>query len=358
MSIFSDLLLCSNAKTIEAIAIINNSSSRAYIALIIDESNKLVGTVTDGDIRRGLLSGKSLESNVKEFMNSNFTSIYYHELSDSKIREEFKKSGVNIIPILDKSGAVIDIAIQNKPLSIVNPTKNNPVVIMAGGKGSRLGSYTKDCPKPMLPIGGKPILHIILENCINYGLKDFYISVNYLKNQIIDYFGDGSEWGVSIQYLHELKPLGTAGSLQLLPESIQESILVINGDILTHLDFDNLFKFHYKNNAQITVCTRQERKDIPYGVINLKGIYIENIIEKPTYSFLVNAGIYLVKPSLLKEYIKENTFLDMPSLIIRVKEKYKNIFAFPIHEYWIDIGKPESLHKAHKEWISPKPKKN
>ena len=344
----SDLSININSNAIEAIKAINKTN--AYIALVVDKQMRLVGTITDGDIRRGLLNGKSLESNVKEFMNQNFNSIKEDDLSKVDIEKVFKK-GILQMPILDKAGRVKELLQKEE---ILRRYKKNPiskVVIMAGGEGKRLLPYTYDCPKPMIAINGKPMLEIILENCISYGYKNFYISVNYLKDQIINYFGDGNRWGVKIEYLYEKKPLGTAGSLKLIPnyEKIINSILVINGDIITDLDFSLLAEFHQKHKADMTIAAKHNPYTIPYGVINTSGVELEKIVEKPTYNFLVSAGIYIIDSQML-QYIDEDVFCDMPDLVTTIKEKNYKVATFPIHEYWLDVGRPETLKKVSEEW--------
>ena len=341
------ILVDSNSNAINAIDAINKS--KAYIALIVDKEKKLIGTVTDGDIRRGLLNGKTLDSNVQEFMNKNFFSFEEGELSKEKIDKAFKK-GIKQMPILDSNGKVMEILQKEEMLKRCNSPIGS-VVIMAGGKGKRLLPHTSNCPKPMISINGKPMLEIIIEKCINFGFDNFYISVNYLKDQIINYFGDGNKWGVKINYLFEEKPLGTAGSLTLIPEdeNLNNSILVLNGDIITNLDLALFTEFHEKHNADMTIAAKHSSYTIPYGVINTSGLELEKIVEKPTYNFLVSAGIYIIKPFILK-YIKKNTFFDMPDLVSVIKGKNSKVITFPIHEYWLDVGRPETLEKVSKEW--------
>ncbi len=342
----SDLYVSNNSKVIEAIKAINKTS--AYIALVIDKEKRLIGTITDGDIRRGLLTGETLNSKVSKLMKKNFFSIREGDLSKINIDEIFKR-GIMQIPILDREGKVKELLQKENFIKRFENTIS-AVVIMAGGKGKRLMPYTSDCPKPMLSINGKPMLEIILEKCINYGFNRFYISVNYLKDQIINYFGDGNKWGVQIEYLYEEKPLGTAGSLKLIPryEKLKNSILNLNGDIITNLDLSLLSTFHEKHCADMTIAAKHDSYTIPYGVINTTGLELDKIIEKPTYNFLVSAGIYIIKPFILK-YIKESNFCDMPDLISIAKQKGFKVFTFPIHEYWLDVGRPETLEKVSKE---------
>ena len=220
---------------------------------------------------------------------------------------------------------------------------------MAGGKGTRLRPHTEHCPKPMLPVGDKPMLEILLEQCITSGFHTFYFSVNYLKEQIVDYFDDGARWGVSIRYLMEDEPLGTAGSLQLLPDSLTEPFLVLNGDVLTRLDPVQLLHFHAQNQAQATLCVREHELTVPFGVVQTKGVELAGFVEKPTYRNKVNAGIYVIDPQLLP-LLPPHQFTDMPSLLLAAQLAGHRVAVCPIHEYWLDVGRPESLLKAHREW--------
>jgi NDP-sugar pyrophosphorylase family protein len=220
---------------------------------------------------------------------------------------------------------------------------------MAGGKGERLKHLTSDCPKPMLHVDGTPILEIILEQCIELGFRDFYFSVNYLKEQIKDYFGDGSAWQVNIQYLEEDKPLGTAGALSLLPSMSEHPLLVLNGDVLTRVDYGHLLRFHSEHEAAATLCVQEHTTQIPYGVVRMDNGMVQAIEEKPVLSNYVNAGIYLLEPCLL-ELVPSDQFFDMPQLIEKAVAHPYRVSAFPIHEYWLDVGLPETLERAHGEW--------
>lgn len=338
-----DLFVDKNSTAIKAINAINNSN--AYIALVVDEHNKLIGTITDGDIRRGLLNGEKIDSNVQNFMHQDFQSIKESELSNTNI-ERIIDENILPMPILDSEGRVKEL-LQKDELIRRLKSPISTVVIMAGGKGTRLLPFTLDCPKPMIKINGKPMLEIILEKCINSGCDNFYISLNYLKEKILNYFGNGNKWGVNIKYLFEEEPLGTAGSLKLIPQykKINDSILVLNGDVITNLNFNLLAEFHQKHKADITIAAKNNSYTIPFGVINKSGVELEKIIEKPTYNFLVSAGIYLIKPFIL-DFIKEKKYNDMPDLVKLVKEKNLKVVVFPIYEYWLDVGNPETLEQA------------
>jgi len=327
-----------------AISVID--SGNAQIALVDNEDGYIVGTVTDGDVRRGLLSGANLDNSVVSIMNSEFTSLP-STASDNQILTYMLNKGLHQIPGLDNNGRAICIFLLDDFFK--KELLCNSVVIMAGGRGSRLSPLTNDCPKPMLKISGKPMLESLLEKCIEAGLRKFFISVNYLKDMIIDYFGDGSKWGVSIVYLEENKPLGTAGSLNLISEHLVDPMFVLNADVLTRVDFKNLLRFHLEEAAEATICVREISTKIPYGVVELASNEITAIQEKPEISHFVNAGIYVINPSFL-EFIPSNQFFDMPDLINTALINNKKVRAFPVHEYWLDVGLPETFKLASVDW--------
>tara|TARA_B100002019_G_C21219188_1_gene573725 strand:- start:126 stop:1169 length:1044 start_codon:yes stop_codon:yes gene_type:complete len=326
----------------------NLENEESQIVLIINEDKKLLGTISDGDIRRHLITGNTLDTKVSEVMNKNFVSVNQDE-KKQRILQIMREKGINQIPVINDSGEIIEIVLLKELIEVKNYLEN-PVVIMAGGIGSRLRPFTENCPKPMLKIGDKPILEILIEQLIDNGFSNFYISVNYLKEQIIKYFGDGSKWNIDIKYLIEDKPLGTAGALSLLPKEINKPFIVINGDILTKFNMKQLIDFHLNNESYLTICAREYEVNIPFGVIETNGIELKNIIEKPTYRNYINAGVYTFDSEVLKVISRKET-IDMPVLIKRLKSSNKKIIICPIHEYWIDIGQHESLNKAHQSWI-------
>ena len=321
----------------------------AQIALVVDNQRRLLGTLTDGDIRRGLLKGETLDAPVDRLMKRKFHSVRSGE-NREEVLQMMRNKVLSQIPVLDSQGRVKELLLLNELLTpSVLP---NSVVIMAGGKGTRLRPYTEHCPKPMLHIDGKPMLEILLEQCIETGFRDFYFSVNYLKEQIIDYFEGGDKWGVSINYLEESQPLGTAGSLQLLPDSIQAPFLVMNGDVLSHLDQSHLLNFHQEHNAQATMCVREHEVKVPFGVVQVDGVELAGFVEKPRYLHLVNAGMYVIDPQLLK-LLSPNEYTDMPTLLESAQHAGYSVAVCPIHEYWLDVGRPESLQEAYETWKIP-----
>ena len=321
------------------------------IALILNQENKLLGTISDGDIRRGLLKGISLDSSFTSIIKKNCLTANTFSKRE-EITKMMRDNAISQIPIVSKDNDFIGLEIAEELL----PSSSeffipNTALLMAGGRGKRLIPITDNCPKPLLPINNKPILEIILDQCIDSGIRNFYISVHYLADKIIDYFGDGSKWNVNIQYIKEDFPLGTAGALRLLPKVLKQSLILINGDVLTKTNFQNILKYHSKNSADITICAREQILSSPYGVIEVEGIFFKSMVEKPSFRQLVNAGIYVLSPSII-DLVQRNEYLDMPELISISKEKDKKIIVYPVHEYWLDIGKPEALDKAHFDWLN------
>lgn len=334
-----------DVSALEAMRIIE--SGKAQIALVVDEQQRLLGTLTDGDIRRGLLHGETLESPAERLMNRQFRSVRSNE-DPAAVLEIMRRKLLRQIPVLDAEGRVFELLLLQELL--VPAQLPNAVVIMAGGKGTRLRPYTDNCPKPMLLVDGKPMLEILLERCIASGFRHFYFSVNYLKEQIIDYFADGKDWGVSIDYLVEDEPMGTAGSLKLLPGRVQDPFLVMNGDVLTRLNPNQLLQFHLEHDASATMCVREHVTNIPFGVVKTKGIELVGFEEKPSYRQLVNAGVYVIQPRLLT-LLPRNQSTDMPTFFMRAQLAGHRTIVCPIHEYWIDVGRPETLQEAHATWV-------
>lgn len=340
------LQLTPDMPVIDAMRVIDRGA--AQIALVVDDQSRLLGTLTDGDIRRGLLSGETFDAPVERLMKRKFHFVLSGE-NREKVLQMMRQKVLRQIPVLDSRGRVQELLLLNDLLA---PTElPNSVVIMAGGEGTRLRPHTKYCPKPMLLVDDKPMLQILLEQCIATGFRNFYFSVNYLKEQIIDYFEGGSKWGVSINYLQENEPLGTAGSLQLLPASIQEPFLVMNGDVLSRLDQLQLLNFHHEHKASATMCVREYEVKVPFGVVQVNGVELVGFEEKPSYTKLVNAGMYVVDPKLLN-LLTPHTFLDMPTLLQRAQHSGHLIAVCPVHEYWLDVGRPECLQEAHATWAN------
>ena len=327
--------------------ILKLQANASQIVIVINKKERQVlGTVTDGDIRRALLKGIELDSSADDIMNRNF--IFLLEPASKKDAITLmQKKKLKHIPLLDSKRVLIKI--YSLEDLIKSDSLDNDVIIMAGGEGKRLRELTKNCPKPMLKVNNKPILEIILEQCIEAGFKNFYFSVRFLKEQIKDYFNDGSRWNVSIRYLEEDRPLGTAGAISLLKHETTHSVLLINGDVLTKVDFKNLYVFHKHNKSDMSICVRKYSTEIPYGVVNTQNSQVLSLDEKPLITHFINAGIYLFKPHIMG-LVPKNTYFDMPQLINLAKQKKFKIHAFPIHEYWQDLGYPENLLQTKKDW--------
>ena len=316
------------------------------IAIVTDKEGKLMGTVTDGDIRRGILKGISLSSPVSLIMNPRPITI--PRMVDKKcIIDILRANKIRHLPVIDEERHVIGVERMEEQLS--DSHHNNWVVIMAGGRGKRLRTLTDNCPKPMLKVGEKPLLHTILEQLIRQGFTRFCISVNYKPLQIKDYFGDGSKFGAEILYIDESKQMGTAGSLSLVPFDTQEPILVLNGDILTKLSFEQLIDFHREHQAKATIAVTTYGFQVPYGIIKANHGHLIGFEEKPVFSGFINAGIYVLNPEVLG-CVPEDSYFDMNNLFKILIQNKEPVCIFPIREYWIDIGEMKSFDQACKDY--------
>lgn len=345
MKSFKGIMVSPDATVRETIHKIDASSMQ--IVLVVGENGFLLGTVTDGDVRRGLLKGLSLESPVNLIMNSKPVALRKSECKDGNILNLMKQQKIHHIPLLDEIGHVIGLETLDELIG--SEERPNWVVLMAGGLGTRLRPLTDSCPKPMLKIGSKPILENILENFVECGFRKFFFSVNYMADVVRDHFGDGSRWNIEIDYLYERERMGTAGALSLLPHSPEDPLLVMNGDLLTNVNFRHLLDFHQSHNAQATMCVKEYDLTIPYGVVKVDSHCIIAIDEKPMQRFFVNAGIYVLNPEVL-EQIPGQSFFDMPSLFQQLIDKNASTAAFPIREYWLDIGQIGDLERAQTDF--------
>lgn len=328
------------------------SANRRQVALVVGDDGRLRGLVTDGDIRRGILAGVDLDSPVTEVMNSRPRSVA-PGTSESEILEQMEDQAIRHMPVVDGDGRLVDVYTAEDLRHRAQAT--TPVVLMAGGRGQRLYPLTKDVPKPMLPIGGVPLLEIILRSLASQGFVNVYISVNYLADVIMDHVGDGSSLGLSVRYIHEDKPLGTAGALAELRDTVTETFIVMNSDLLTHVNLRDMLSFHDKQSAKATIGVREHLFEIPYGVVNLDGPLVESMVEKPMHRSLVNAGIYALDPLALERLVL-GEYADMPSLLGLLMSEGHDVAAFPIHESWLDVGRPEDLSQARNDsakWITP-----
>jgi len=313
-----------------------------WIALVVDNNSKLLGLITDGDIRRALLSGATLNDPLEPYMQRKFTAVP-PTAGRSEVLDLMRARSLNQIPIVDQTGKLVGLHLMREIIGAVR--RPNWAVIMAGGRGERLRPLTDSIPKPMIKVAGRPILERIVLHLVGYGIRRIFISVNYLSQIIEEYFGDGARFGCDIEYLRETQALGTAGSLSLLPQKPQDPLLVLNGDLLTQFDVGNMIAFHTQGHYLVTVGVYQYFQSVPFGVLDIEDNRILGIREKPTIAYTTNAGIYLLEPSLLDRIPKDVEFA-IPSLMEECFSRGEALGAFRIEEDWMDIGRPQELQHA------------
>jgi len=315
------------------------------IVLVVDDSGKLQGTISDGDVRRGLLRGLDLKSSVGSVVHRN-PLVVPPEVSKDTVRQLMISNKIQQIPVINEKNNVVGLHLWDEITR--TPVRSNLLVIMAGGKGTRLRPYTENCPKPMLQVAGKPMLEHIIERAKLEGFSHFVLAINYLGHIIEDHFGNGERFHVRIDYLREQAPLGTAGALGLLDPNPELAFLVTNGDVLTDIHYGELLDFHSHHNAAATMAVRVHEWQHPYGVVKTDGIDIIGFEEKPVHRSHINAGVYVLEPEALG-FLERNVHCDMPTLFERLKEINKRTAAYPIHEPWLDVGKQEDLIRAISE---------
>jgi len=321
------------------------------IVLVVDASRHLAGTITDGDVRRAMLAGLGIQESVERLLDHK-SSMPRHDpitaplgMSDADLLHLMNEKLLRHIPLLDETGRVVDIALLSDLAKEYEPQLQ--AVVMAGGFGARLRPLTEDMPKPMLPVGGRPLMERTIEKLKDAGVTRVNITTHFRPEKIVEHFGQGDGMGVDLNYVNEDQPLGTAGALGLL-EEWQEPLLVINGDILTTVDFRAMLDFHRNHESHLTVAVRHYEVPVPYGVIECDGVDITGVREKPNLSFFVNAGIYLIEPDV-RDHIPGNEKLDMTDLIERLIGDGMNVVSFPIREYWLDIGEHEDYLRAQED---------
>lgn len=325
-----------------AVDIINRTGLQ--IALVIDPSSRLVGTVTDGDIRRPLLRGLGLDAPLDGVMNPS-PMVVTPDMGRDLVMGLMRANRIHQLPVVESERRVVGLHVWDDV--VVPARRRNTMVLMAGGFGRRLRPFTDDCPKPMLPVAGRPILeHIIERGCVE-GFTNFVISVHYLGDVIRNHFGDGSRWGVDISYLQEKEPLGTAGAITLLDPIPITPFIVANGDVLSNVKFGEVLDFHREHKADATMAVRQHEWQHPFGVVRTEGTRIVALEEKPIIRTYVNAGIYAVEPSALA-LLAKGQHCDMPKLFEMLKEAGKATIAYPMHEPWLDVGRAEDLDRANR----------
>lgn len=313
------------------------------IVIVVDSAGSLLGTVTDGDVRRALIHRMSMSLPVEQIMCKT-PKTANADWSREKIIALMEKLQLLQLPVVDQNNKVIGLETLYEALR--KPQYDNPVFLIAGGFGTRLHPLTKDCPKPLLKVGDKPILESILDRFIEAGFHRFYISTHYMPEMIKNHFGDGSQWGVTIKYVYEENPLGTGGALGLLPhDEINLPLFMMNGDLLTNLNFQHVLTFHEDQGSMATMCVREHEYAVPYGVIQSDGHHVRAIVEKPIHRFFINAGIYVLSPELVKS-VAPSVHIDMPTLLEQQIAKGHDVTMFPIHEYWLDIGRMDDFTRA------------
>lgn len=328
----NNIILKKNESIFDAVKKLNKS--KFQVCLVVDQKMKLLGTITDGDIRRAIIKKIEFKNRVSKIMNKKPITIKENFNIDSA-KEIMKKKSVLQLPVINKKKQVVNLIIWRDDKTLIN----NKVLIMAGGLGKRMRPITTKLPKPMIKVKKKPILDHIITKLRSQGFRNIIISVRYLSYKIKKYFKNGKKFGVKIEYLNEKKALGTAGSLSLIkPNTIQDETIIVNADTIFNLNLSDIIDFHKKKKSLMTMAIRQEFLKSSHGIIKSKGFVFDRIDEKPIITTYVNAGIYVIDKKIFK-YIKKNTYLDMPDLFNKLKKKYhKKIFLFPIYEEYKEVG--------------------
>ncbi len=314
------------------------------ILFVVDSNLTLLGSLTDGDLRRGFIKGLGFEDPLTSFIQKNPKYICYNEYSMEKL-EEYKAKNFKVVPILDEKNQIVDI-LNFRTRSTLIPAD---AVLMAGGEGKRLRPLTETTPKPLLKVGGKPIIEYNIDRLKNVGIKNIHLSVNYLAEQIVEYFGDGNDRSLNIKYVKEDKPLGTIGSILLVDNFDHEDIIVMNSDLLTNIDYADFFKTFKESEADMAVAATSYHVDVPYAVLEVNDSNaVKSLKEKPRYTYYSNAGIYILKKDILK-MIPEDQFFDITDLMDKILEMNLKLVTYPINGYWLDIGKHEDFKKAQED---------
>ena len=332
-----------NASIKEALEVIDKGAIK--VAVVLSDDGLLLGMLNDGDIRRALLKGMSLDDSIAGIINKHPVVANINDTKE-RILELANEKKLHQIPIISNGKLV---GIQDIREFLAPKNKPNKVILMVGGLGTRLRPLTNDMPKPMLDVGNKPILHTIVENFAKYGYTDIIMCVNYKSEIIKEYFGNGDKFGVKIEYVLESQRMGTAGALSLLQKRPKDDFFVMNGDLLTNVNFEYLHEYHKDSNALASICIRKYEMQVPYGVVNVRANKVTSIEEKPTQSFFVSAGIYMFSPIVL-DFIPKGVFYDMPTLFSELLKHDFPIHPFPIREYWLDIGRMDEYRRANDEY--------
>lgn len=323
----------------DALNKLNELASDA-ILFVTDENDRLIGSLTDGDIRRGFIKGYEFDTPLTEFIQTNPVFIQQGKYSIEDLNT-YKQRNLKIIPILDTDGRIADILnfrIQRSRLPL-------DAIIMAGGEGRRLRPLTEQVPKPLLKVGDKPIIEYNIERLRLYGIQNIFISIKYLGEQLVDYFGDGSAYGVNIRYIREEQTLGTIGAVSLMEGLQHENLLVMNSDLLTNIDFEDFYLTHLEKKSDMTVASVPYQVKIPYAVLETEDHTVLSFIEKPTYTYYSNGGIYLIEKDLIN-WIPKNGHYNATDLMQEVIGRKRRLTNYPLLGYWLDIGRHEDFEKA------------
>ena len=336
----TDVLIHKNKNLVEGLQRLNELRNLSRLILfVVDDNEKVVGSVTDGDIRRSIIAEQNLQKTLGEIANPDFKRLYQKDTYQSF--EKYRKSDIKILPILNQEGKIVDLI----DLEYTKAQLPLEAVIMAGGRGKRLSPLTDTVPKPMLRLGDKPIIEHNIGRLISFGIKKIYISVKYLGEQIVNYLGDGSQKGISIEYVWEDEPLGTAGALALINNLSSEHILLMNSDLFTNVNFESLYLKLINENADMAVASTEYKVDIPYAVFETKEGRVTNFKEKPSFIYHSNAGIYILKRSLISK-IEKGKYCDITDVMEQLVTEGGKLVYDPIIGYWIDIGKTVDYEHA------------
>ena len=339
---YKNHIILSGTSILEALKVLNNLGKYA-ISFVVDSNNKLLGSLTDGDVRRGLIEGVELKQPVDDIIQLNPRFIRKGDHNIKKVIE-YRENNYRIIPILDKDNCVVNVI----NFGVLKSYLPIDVVVMAGGKGKRLRPLTEKTPKPLLEVADKPILEHNINHLSRFGMDDFWISLNYLGKQIEKYFGNGNQINLNIEYIWEDEPLGTIGSVSKITSFIHDYVLVTNSDILTNLDYEDFFLKFLEQDADFSVVTIPYKVDIPYAVLDTMDGLILSLKEKPTYTYYSNGGIYLMKREII-DRIPKDSFFNATDLLEKLIKENKKVLSYPFDGYWLDVGKPEDFEKAQKD---------
>lgn len=325
---------------LEALAVINSLAPNPLVLFVVDDEKRMVGTLTDGDSRRALVAGASVNDRAEKIMHRGFNFMHVEDIQNVKEIRRQKELKMVLVPVLDKENHIVDI------INLEKYKTRLPVdaVMMAGGKGERLRPLTEKTPKPLLPVGDKAIIDHNVDRLISYGVQHISVTVNYLKEQIEEHFAQPHN-GIQVQTVREPKFLGTIGSIKFVKEFYNDTVLLMNSDLFTNINYEDFYLHFKEHDAEMSVAAVPYTVSVPYGIFDLKGRDIQGLIEKPTYNYYANAGIYLIKKSALEE-IPEDTFFNATDLIEKLIAEGKKVIRFPMNGTWIDIGNPQEYQKA------------